>query len=181
MGKVILDMGMSLDGYAADPNRQALYPIDRLRNSAIFDEFRMMSGAVVMGRGAYDMAGPDGFVGYEYQLPIYVVTHHPPQIVAPGENGKLTFMFVTDGFASAVRQAKAAAADQNVVVVGGITTARECIKAGLLDEIQLRLLPIMVGAGERLFEHMGDKQVELEATEAVDALGITHLRYRVVK
>src|SRR3712207_4040060 len=128
MGIVLLDMAMSLDGFAADQHGNALYPIDELHNTEALDELIETTGAVVMGRGAYDMAGGD-FTDYEYQVPVFVLTHDVPEKAAKG----LTFTFVTDGIESAVEQAKAAAGEKNVTVIGGANSAQQCIRAGVLD------------------------------------------------
>ena len=132
-----------------------------------------------MGRRAYDMAEGD-FTGYEFQVPIFVLTHHVPEKVAKGENGNLRFTFVTDGIESAIEQAKAAAGDKYVAVIGGADTAQQCIQKGLLDELQIGIVPVLLGGGLRLFEHVG-KQIELESIRVIESPGRTDLRFRVVK
>ena len=180
MGKVLLDMAMSLDGFAADRNRQALYPIHELRNTPALDDIIKTAGAAVMGKQAYDMAEGD-FTDYEYQVPIFVLTHDIPEHVAKGQNGRLRFTFVTEGIENAVAQAKAAAGNKNVTVIGGVDTARQCIKAGLLDEILIRRLPILLGEGLLLFDDAGPNPMQPEPMRATESPGITHLRLRVVK
>src|SRR5215216_6786839 len=117
MGIVLLDMAMSLDGFVADQHGNALYPIDELQNTEALDELIRSTGAVVMGRRAYDMAEGD-FTGYEFQAPIFVITHEAPDKVAKGENERLTFTFVTDGIERAVEMARAAAGERDVTLVG---------------------------------------------------------------
>ena len=180
MGKVLLDMAMSLDGFAADRNRHALYPSHKLRNTPALDDIIKTAGAAVMGKHAYDMAEGD-FTDYEYQVPIFVLTHDIPEQVAKGQNGQLTFTFVTEGIENAVAQAKAAAGDKNVTVIGEIDTARQCIKAGLLDEILIRRLPILLGEGLQLFDDTGSDPMHPEPMRAAESAGITHFRFRVVK
>jgi dihydrofolate reductase len=176
MGIVILDMAMSLDGFVADQHGNALYPIDELQNTEALDELIETTGSVVMGRRAYDMAEGD-FTEYEYQVPVFVLTHDVPEKAAKG----LTFTFVTDGIESALEQAKAAAGEKNVTVIGGANTAQQCIRAGVLDEIQFRLMPVLLGEGLRLFEHLGTERIELEQTRVREFPTRTDIRFRVVQ
>jgi RibD domain-containing protein len=92
--------------------------------------------------------------------------------------GAATITFVTDGIEAAVTQAKAAAGDRNVLLHGA-ATAQHCLRAGLLDEMEIHLVPVLLGQGRRLFDHLSADHVELELTRVVDAPGITHLHYRV--
>src|SRR5919106_5125938 len=133
MGNVILGMTMSLDGFINDRDGSvaALYPdLDAWRESNPGKESIENTGAVVMGRNSYAMSeDPDWFAGnYEYQVPIFVLTHEPPK-KHPKETKDLTFTFVTDGIESAVRQAKAAAGEKDVNILGAASTARQCFKA----------------------------------------------------
>ena len=156
MGKVIFGMTMSLDGFVNDRNGDVsrLYPeLNALRKTEMLQEAIQTTGAVVMGRRAYDMAEGD-FTDYEFQVPIFVLTHDVPEKVAKGENERLTFTFVTDGIASAIAQAKAAAGDKHVTVIGGANTAQQLIRAGLLDEIQIGIMPVLLCEGLRLFDHL---------------------------
>ena len=182
MAKVIFGMTMSLDGFVADQNGSVsrLYPdLSTLRETDRLQEVIRTTGAVLMGRGAYDMANGD-FTGYEFQVPIFVLTHTPPEIAAKGENENLTFTFVIEGVESAIEQAKAAAGDRNVVVIGGANTAQHLLKAGLIDEIDMDVMPVLLGAGLRLFEHLGTEPIELETTEVSQSDGLIHLRFRVL-
>ena len=137
------------------------------------------TGAAVMGRRTYDMAEGD-LTDYEFQVPIFVLTHHVPEKVAKGENEKLSFTFVTDGIESAIEQAKAAAGDKYVTVIGGADTVQQCVKKGLLDEIQIGVMPILLGGGIRLFEHIST-QIELEKMRVIESPTRTELRFRIVK
>jgi dihydrofolate reductase len=182
MGKVLVGMTISLDGFVNDRNGDVgrLYPdLGALRQTEMLQEAIQTTGAVVMGKRAYDMAEGD-FTGYEFQVPIFVLTHHVPEKVAKGENEKLSFTFVTNGIESAIEQAKAAAGDKYVAVIGGADTVQQCLKKGLLDEIQIGIMPILLGGGLRLFEHIG-KQIELESTRVIESPGRTDLIFRVVK
>jgi dihydrofolate reductase len=183
MGKVILGATMSLDGFVNDRNGDVsrLYPdLDALRKTQVLQESIQTTGAVVMGRRAYDMAEGD-FTDYEFQVPIFVLTHAVPEKVAKGENGRLAFTFVTDGIESAIEKAKAAAGDKYVTVIGGANTAQQCIKKGLLDEIQIGIIPILLGGGLRFFERLGTEPIELEIIRVIESPARTDLRFRVVK
>src|SRR3989304_2351819 len=139
MAKVILGMTMSMDGFINDRSGsvEALYPdLAALRNTEPLRESIQNTGAVVMGRNAFAMAeDPDSIAGtYEYQVPIFVLTHQAPKR-HPKENDRLTFTFVTNGIENAIKQAKAAAGDKDVTVIGSASTAQQCLKAGLADEL----------------------------------------------
>ncbi len=121
MGKVIIGATMSLDGFMNDRNGDVsrLYPdLEALRRTEMLAEEIQTTGAVVMGRRAYDMAEGD-LTDYEFQMPIFVLTHAVPEKGAKGENDQLTLTFVTSGIEKAIEQAKGAAADKNVMVIGG--------------------------------------------------------------
>jgi dihydrofolate reductase len=112
-----------------------------------------------MCRRAYDMADAD-FTDYEFQVPIFVVTHDVPEKVAEGENERLTITFVTGAIESAIEKAKAAAGDKYVTVIGGANTTQQLIKAGLVDEIQVGIMPLLIGEGLRLFEDTGTDKLD---------------------
>ena len=110
-------------------------------------------------------------------MPTFVVTHAvPDEWVYEGS----PFRFVTDGVESAVEKARAVAGDKNVAV-GAASIAQQCIRAGLLDEVHVDLVPVLLGDGVRLFEHLGAGPVELESTRVIEGSGVTHLTFRVVK
>ncbi len=184
MGKVTGGMTISLDGFVNDKNGSvaALYPdLGALADAEALQEAMKATGAVVMGRHSYDMANGD-FTGYEYQVPIFVVTHDIPKKVAQGENGKLKFHFVTDGFESAVKQAKAAAGDRDVTMIGGASAVQQCLKAGLIDELQIGVMPVLLGNGLRLFENLENANIKLEKTKLIESpAGRTDIYFRVVK
>src|SRR5687768_7168487 len=120
MGKVILGMAMSLDGLINDRDGSVgcLYPdMDAMRESESLQEAMRTTGAVAMGRHSYDMAQGD-YTGYEFQVPLFILTHDVPETVAKGANDKLSFNFITDGVESLIEKAKAAAGDRNVMIVG---------------------------------------------------------------
>ena len=177
MGRVIVGMRMSLDGFVSDRNGDLgrLYPdMEAMRESEQVQEAIRSTGAVVMGRCSYEMGNGD-FTGYEFQVPIFVLTHQAPERVAKGENDRLTFTFVTEG----IERAKAAAGDKDVTVVGGASTIQQCIEAGLADEVQVDIRSVLLGDGLRLFDRMGGSPIELETIEVSESPGVTHLRYRI--
>ena len=114
-------------------------------------------------------------------VPIFVLTHEIPKRL-PKQTDKLTFTFVTDGIESAIRQARAAAGDRDVTVIGGARTAQQCLRAGLADELHIDIMPVLLRSGLRLFEDIGTAQLQLERSTVVELpAGRTHLRFRVAK
>lgn len=184
MGKVIGGMAMSLDGFVNDRNGsvEALYAnFEEFIETDYMQQQMEATGAVVMGRRTYDMGNGD-YTGYEFQVPIFVVTHKPPKKVAKGQNSKLKFNFVTEGVESAVAQAKAAAGDKDVTVVGGASTTQQLLKARLLDELHITVVPILLNEGLRLFDKLGDNLPTLERLQMIESpAGRTDMIYRVVK
>ena len=183
MGKVIVGATMSLDWFMNDRNGDVsrLYPdLEALRRTEMLGEEIRMTGAVVMGKRAYDMAEGD-LTDYEYQVPIFVLTHHIPEKMAKGQNDQLTVTFVADGIESAIEKAKAAAGDKHVMVVGGANTAQQCLRAGLVDEIHIGIVPVFFGEGLRFFEPLVNEQMELKRTRVFESLTRTDLWFRVVK
>ena len=185
MARVILGMTMSLDGFINDQGGSvgALYAdFDTLRNTEPMQESIQNTGAVVMGRNAFAIAeDPDNYAGnYEFQVPIFVLTHQPPK-EHPKETDNLTFTFVTDGIESAIRQANAAAGTRDVTVIGGASTAQQCLKAGLVDELEIDIMPVLLGSGLRLFDTINGHQIQLERLSVMElSSGRTHLTFRVV-
>ena len=183
MGNVIIGATLSLDGFMNDRHGEVsrLYPdLQALRSTEMLQEEIRTTGAVVMGRRAYDMAEGD-LTDYEFQVPIFVLTHHIPEQVAKGENDQLTVTFVTDGIASAIEKAKAAAGDKQVMVVGGAHTAQQCMRAGLVDEIHIGIVPILLGEGLRFFEPLVNEQMKLERTRVFESPTRTDVWFHVVR
>jgi dihydrofolate reductase len=156
-------------------------------STPVFEEALTDYGAVVMGRnmfggghGAWADDPPwTGWWGDDppYHTPVFVLTHHPrdPQ---PMEGGT-TFHFVTDGIESAVAQAKQAAGDRNVLIGGGPSAVQQAVAADLVDEFELHIAPVVLGQGERLLVGIGTP--ELEQIRVVEAPGVTHVKYRVLR
>jgi dihydrofolate reductase len=181
--KVVVGMTLSLDGFVADRSGSAgrLYPdLAALQGSDFMNAAIERTGAVLMGRRTFAMAAdPDWYVGnYEFQVPIFVLTHEPPR-VAPKQDERLTFTFVTSGLESAVEQAKAAAGGRDVTVVGGPNVARQLLRAGLADELEVDLMPVLLGGGLRFFDD-DDARVELEKIAVQEVGARTSLRFRVL-
>ncbi|HSV65514.1 MAG TPA: dihydrofolate reductase family protein [Mycobacteriales bacterium] len=159
-------------------------------DSAMVEESLGNTGATVMGRrmfsggqGAWeDDPNADGWWGDEppFGHPVFVLTHHPrPPMTLTGGT---TFIFVTDGIEPALEQARAAAGDKDVAVGGGADVVQQYLAAGLVDEVQIHLVPVLLGdGGVRLFDHLGTGPVELDRTRLIGSPAVTHLRYRVVK
>jgi dihydrofolate reductase len=183
MGKVVGGMTFSLDGFVSDPHGDVsrLYPdLAELRNTEVLQEEIRTTGAVVMGRNSYNMGEPDSFAdNYEYQAPIFVLTHHIPE-KRPKETKTLTVTFVTDGIESAIDKAKAAAGDKNVILIGA-SVNQQCLNAGLCDELHIGIMPVLLGGGLRLFEQVDFARITLTKTRIFEAGPRTDIWFRVVK
>ncbi len=116
-----------------------------------------------------------------YTVPIFVLTHKPPEAVVKGENENLKVTFVADGIESAIEKAKAAAGEKNVMVIGGANTAQQVIRAGLADQIQIGIMPILLGDGLRFFDYIGAEPIQLERIRVIESPDRTDLWFRVVK
>jgi dihydrofolate reductase len=144
-------------------------------------------GADIMGRGMFGPPGggpwgDDPWQGWwgddpPFHMPVFVVTHHEREPLTLSDT---TFTFVTDGIESVLAQAKEAAGDKDVFISGGADVINQYLAAGAVDEVELHVVPILLGAGERIFEGVGP-DLKLEQLRAVEAPGVAHLTYRVVK
>jgi dihydrofolate reductase len=155
------------------------------QDSKVIDEASQGIGAYVMGRkmfgggsGEWDREwkgwwGPDP----PYHVPVFVLTHHPREPLIM--EGGTTFNFVTDGIESALEQAQAAAGDQVVSIAGGASAVQQVLAAGRLDELFLHVVPVVLGAGERLLQGVGDP--ELELVKVIASPAVTHIKYRIVR
>jgi dihydrofolate reductase len=136
-------------------------------------------GAVVMGRQMFNTGEEPWGDEPPYHMPVFVLTHRPRSKVV--KEGGTTFTFVTSGIDSALNQAKAAAGDNDVMVAGGANAVQQYLKAGVLDEIQIHLIPVLFGSGTRLFDHLDSKSLRLETISVIEAPGVTHLKYHILK
>jgi dihydrofolate reductase len=200
MTLITCHLSISLDGYIAGPDQSPDNPIGvgglRLHDwhfhagepgyeadEASRDDLLKGRGAYVMGRNMFGpIRGPwegdwRGWWGDEppYHAPVFVLTHHARDPI-PMQGGT-TFHFITDGFAAALDQARVAAGDREIAVAGGASTVRQALAAGAIDEITLDVVPVLLGAGERLFDGVDDPGLApIEVTPSPHA---THIRYRV--
>jgi dihydrofolate reductase len=203
MGAVFASLGMSLDGYIAGPNagphnnlgdgggrihewmyrveawrqRQSLEGGEVNRDAELLEENYSRVGAFVMGRRMFD----EGEVGWPdpppFRAPVFVLTRHPRE---PWERqGGTSFTFVSDGPEAALEQAKTAAGEKDVLVAGGAGTWAQFLNAGLLDQLEIHLAPVLLGAGIRLFDRVEAGKVSLEVERVVESPAVTHVRYRV--
>jgi dihydrofolate reductase len=196
VGDVCVDMSMSLDGYIAGPNDDVdplhtwMYGLKAFRephgeaggttdrDSEILDEAMKRSGASIVGRRMYELAEGWGD-NPPFHEPVFVLTHEAREPLVKA--GGTTFTFVSDGVESAMTQARDAAGGRDISVRGGASTVQQFIAAGLVDEIQIHIVPILLGRGIRLFDEVEWRPLKLEATRVVESPAVTHLRYRVVR
>jgi dihydrofolate reductase len=204
MGKVRTGHSTSLDGFIAGPNDGPEAPMgeggERLlgwyaggdteyrlpgtemvfkvsaQTAELLRVTRRTTGALVTGRRTFDLT--NGWGGrHPLDVPVFVVSHTVSQEwVYEGS----PFTFVTDGLESSLEQAKAVAGEKDVGVVGA-SLVQQCIRAGVLDEIHVDLVPVLLGDGVRLLDNLGTEQIELESTRVIEGAGVTHLTFRVVK
>ncbi|MGP0030288.1 MAG: dihydrofolate reductase family protein [Acidimicrobiales bacterium] len=200
MGNVVIGLSMSLDGFIAGAHDGPDNPLgdgggalfswwtagterigsdDRFRpparSRAVVEEM-FDCGAIITGRRTFDVAG--GWGGnHPLGAPFFLLTHHPPeQWVGPGTGGTV----VTDGIESALAQARAVAGGRDIAV-GAADVAQQYLRAGLLDELHINLVPVLLGDGVRLFAHLEDRPIALACTRVVESDGVTHLRYAVTE
>jgi dihydrofolate reductase len=157
-------------------------------STPIVEESRENVGAGVMGRNMFGpIRGPwrdEAWTGWwdedpPYHYPVFILTHHARDPVQM--KGGTTFHFVTEGIESALEQARDAAGGKDVMLWGGAQVVNQYLAAGLLNVLELNVAPVLLGGGARLFEYPGAAKVQLEQVRAVEAPGVTHLKYRIVK
>jgi|SRR5262245_1772960 len=171
---------MSLDGFVAGPDDSMDWAFAFGEPTSLGDETMNRIGAILAGRRWYDLAierwgGVDGLYHGAYQGPVFVLTHRPPE-----ESASLRISFVSDGIEAAVATAQAAAGAKDVAIFGP-TLCRQCLRAGLLDEIVVHLAPVLLGDGIRLYGGERERQVDLQRLSLGEAQQLTDLRFRVVK
>ena len=213
MGRVTLDISMSLDGYVAGPNRTVEQPLGqggeqlhewtvglatwrerhglsggtRDADDEVVRESIAAAGPVLMGRRMFSGGeGPweddpmaDGWWGDDppFHAPVFVLTHHAREPLL--KQGGTSFTFVTDGIESALAQAQQeAAGDRNVSVAGGANVVQQFLRAGLLDEMQLHIVPVFLGGGVPLFENLAGAPGKFEVTSAIHSPAVTHVKFR---
>ena len=206
MAKVTFDISVSLDGFIAGPNdgpdlglgeggeqlhewvvgleswrqRHGLEGGEQSRDAEVLEEAFATTGAIVIGRRMFDLA--EGPWGDEppFHMPVFIVTHRARERVE--KQGGTSYTFVTDGIDSALDQARGAAGDKDISIGGGADVIRQYLQAGAVDEFQIHLVPLLLGAGRRLFDDAGAQQPDLECIRVVESpTGVTHIKYRVAR
>jgi dihydrofolate reductase len=193
MSKVTSDISMSLDGFVTGPNVRPEEPMgdggEGLHDwrfsrktevdAQIVDELYASTGAILMGKRMFDLGVEPWGDPPPFGMPVFVLTHEArePQPM----QGGTTYNFVTAGIEAALEQARSAAGNKNVSIWGGANVMRQYLKAGLLDEMDIHLVPILLGGGVRLFEDLASESFELRSTRCIETPSATHLRFTVVK
>jgi dihydrofolate reductase len=202
MTQVATALTVSVDGYIAGPDDGPGQPLGRggqrlfrwysdgdtpsryypdfklsPQSAKFFDEGVSTVGAVISGRRTYEISNGWGGDGLLPGIPLFVLTHQVPDEVPAGS---ATYTFVTGGIETAINQASAAAAGKDVALMGS-APVQQAIRAGLLDTLVLHVVPVLLGGGVRLLDHLGDNSIELERAEVIDAPGVTHMVYNVLK
>jgi dihydrofolate reductase len=193
MARVIVQQSVSLDGYSAGHNTGLDHPlgekgdllhdwmfdptVDVELNRELSSETLNVPGAFILGRTMFD-AGIGLWDTGTFLAPCFVVTSRPHEAVV-AKSGQ--FNFVVDGIEQALISAKAAAGDRPVMVMGGATVAQQFIKARLVDELRIALVPVLLGQGVRFFDHLGTDTANLEVIRVISATRATHLYYRFAK
>lgn len=191
MGNVLIDITMSLDGFVTGPNdgpgnglgdgghvlhEWAFNPTEQ-DNLLLFEEPMQKLGSGIVGRRTFDIA--EGAWGDNPPFgpgEIFVLTHRPHE---PITRGMTTFVFV-DGLENALQRAQVNAGDRDIALMGA-DISQQYLKAGLVDELELHIANVILGAGRPLFAHLGDEQIRLERIRVIPTPAATHVRYRVVK
>ncbi len=193
MTKVIFDISMSLDGFMTAAGQRPDEPMGdgghRLvswafgedeRDRKVLEDGIAGCGAVIAGRRTYDTSvpwwGANGPTGLA-RVPVFVVSHGVPEDVPEGG----VYTFVTGGIVDALDQARATAGSKYVTVMGGAQLGQQYLRAGLVDELSIHLAPVLLGAGTRMFENLGDEHMELALVGLTETPAATHVRLRVLK
>lgn len=167
------------DWYSDGETPSRFYPSFRMSavSAEFFDEDVGRLGAVIAGRRTYEVSGAWGGSGPIPGVPLFIMTHRPPESVPPGDP---PYTFITDGIERAVEQARTAAAGKDVALMGA-NIVQQGLRAGLLDLLVMSLVPVVLGRGARPLDGLDPESVQLDLIRVVDAPGVTHLTYRVVK
>jgi dihydrofolate reductase len=199
MKKVICGISMSIDGFVAGSNLSEQKPFGDIpsdllyawrsnepdKHQAEWTELILVAGAYIMGRNMYGPPGESydkswkGWWGDNppYHTPVYVLTHRSREPIQM--EGGTTFVFVTDGIEEALKQAQKAAGDKPVSIGGGASVVNQFLAAGLIDELWLHIVPVIIGEGKRLFEHVPNLQMEPISISGTKL--VTHIKYKIVK
>lgn len=193
MGAVFFDLSMSLDGFITGPNIGSDNPLgdggeqlhhwmfaDKTAEQATTFEEQVFAsaGAMVMGRHMLDLGLTPWGDNPTFHMPVYVVTHRPHEPIVKA--GGTTYYFVTEGLPRALEHARVAAGDKDIVIGGGADIIQQCLAAGVVDEIRLTLVPVLLGGGTRLFDHLKPQDATTLSSH-LGPNGVVHLRLRVVR
>lgn len=194
MGRITSEISMSLDGFITDPKASVGTALEgndpgRLHDwrfdaktdtdAAIVEEIYASTGAVVIGKRMFDAGFEPWGDPPPFGMPVFIVTHEEREPLPM--RGGTTYSFVTGGLEAALEQARAAAGDKDVGIWGGADVLRQYLEAGLLDEMQIHVVPVLLGGGVRLFEGLEPEGIELRRTGSIETPGATHFRFEVVK
>ena len=191
MAQVIGSISVSLDGYVAGPNSGPGNPLDdrgRLHDwvssptpedKKVLTDWDIPAGAVIVGRRMFDEGEEPWGDNPPWHVPVVIVTHNARATVT--KEGGTSYTFVTGGIESALARARRLAGDGDVMVGGGADTIGQYLHAGLLDEIRIHTVPVVLGAGRRLFGTTAAPWIELDPVEVISSSGAVHVRYRVVR
>lgn len=194
MSKVTADISMSLDGFVTDPTASIGTPLEgndpgRLHDwmfdgktdadAQIVDELYASTGAILIGRRMFDAGFEPWGDPPPFGRPVFVLTHETRDSL-PMQGGT-TYHFVTEGLEAALDRARAVAGGKNVSIWGGASVVEQSLRAGLLDELQIHLVPVLLGDGTRLFTDRGPAHVGLTTTRCVETPGALHLRFDVAR
>jgi dihydrofolate reductase len=193
MSKIHCDISMSLDGFITGPDEGVGKPLGddagRLHewmfaartgaDAEVLDEVYARTGAILMGRRMFDVGVEPWGDPPPFERPVFVLTHEGRDPM-PMQGGT-TYHFVTDGIGAALHRAEAAAGKKDLGIWGGANVIGQYLRAGLLDEIQIHLIPVLLGKGVRLFDDLGPERIELQRTRTIETPSATHLRFTVAK
>jgi dihydrofolate reductase len=190
MGKTVVEITMSLDGFVAGPGiteqdpmgkegprlHEWLFGAKTDADNALLTELMNNTGAVILGNYTYTTAIKDAWGNTSpFAAPAFVLCKQAPASIIPG------FTYVTDGLRSALDKAKAAAGNKDVWIMGGAYTAQQFLQAGLIDELHIHIAPVLLARGTRLFEQIGHSPIGLKKIKTVDTPGAVHVRFQVLK
>lgn len=190
MAKVIVSISMSLDGFIAGPGISIKQPMgeggERIHHwmfknktdvdASVINEIWETSGSVIVGGRTYKIAIDEAWGGASpFRFPAFVLTHAVPEQKVNG------FTYITGGIEEALLEANVAAGAKNTWIMGGADTIQQYLNAKMIDELQINLVNVLLGGGIRLFDTLKTGQIELEKQRAIDSVGVTHLKYRVIK
>ncbi len=191
MGKVVIDITMSLDGFVTGPNdgignglgdggiilHEWVFGGRTDADTQFLTDPANTLGAGILGRRTFDIAEGAWGDNPPFAGPVFVLTHRQHETLVRGD---ATFIFVTDGAESALKQARDAAGNKDVGLMGA-DISQQYLKAGHVDEMQIHIANVLLGAGRPLFANIGDAQIKLERLAIVPTPSVTHIRYRIVK